>query len=58
MNQDQIKQLVAESTDPQDLASNLMQLIPMASKAQFKANLDHALYAGDVLGYVTAQGGK
>ena len=58
LNQDQIKQLVAESTDPQDLASNLMQLIPMASKAQFKANLDQALYAGDVLGYVTAQGGK
>ena len=51
LNQDQIKQLVAESTDPQDLASNLMQLIPMASKAQFKANLDQALYAGDVLGY-------
>ena len=58
LNQDQIKQLVAESTDPQDLASNLMQLIPMAPKAQFKANLDQALYAGDVLGYVTAQGGK
>ena len=58
LNQDQIKQLVAESTDPQDLASNLMQLIPMVSKAQFKANLDQALYAGDVLGYVTAQGGK
>ena len=54
LNQDQIKQLVAESTDPQDLASNLMQLIPMASKAQFKANLDQALYAGDVLGYVMA----
>jgi len=58
LNQDQIKQLVAESTDPQDLASNLMQLIPMASKAQFKANLDQALYAGDVLGYVTANNGK
>ncbi|MFW2066376.1 DUF935 family protein [Acinetobacter johnsonii] len=58
LNQDQIKQLVAESTDPQDLASNLMQLIPMASKAQFKANLDQALYAGDVLGYVTAGRGK
>jgi hypothetical protein len=26
----------------------------MASKAQFKANLDQALYAGDVLGYVMA----
>ena len=58
LNQDQIKQLVAESMDPQDLASNLMQLIPMASKAQFKANLDQALYAGDVLGYVMASGGK
>jgi len=58
LNQDQIKQLVAESTDPQDLASNLMQLIPMASKAQFKANLDQALYAGDVLGYVTASNAK
>jgi phage gp29-like protein len=58
LNQDQIKQLVADSSDPQDLASNLMQLIPMASKAQFKANLDQALYAGDVLGYVTANNGK
>jgi len=58
LNPDQIKQLVADSSDPQDLASNLMQLIPMASKAQFKANLDQALYAGDVLGYVTASKGK
>ncbi len=41
---------------PEGLAFNLMQLIPSVSESQFKANLDQALYAADVLGYATAQG--
>ncbi|WP_180175826.1 DUF935 family protein [Acinetobacter sp. YH12025] len=58
LSNEQIKQLVAESDSPEGLAFNLMQLIPSVSESQFKANLDQALYAADVLGYATAQGGK
>ncbi|WP_333833520.1 phage portal protein family protein [Acinetobacter schindleri] len=55
---DQVKELVFKSNSPESLAYNLMQLIPDATQTQFTANLDQALYAADVLGYVTAQGGK
>lgn len=55
---DQVKELVFKSDSPESLAYNLMQLIPGATQTQFTANLDQALYAADVLGYVTAQGGK
>ncbi|RFS32199.1 DUF935 family protein [Acinetobacter sp. SWAC5] len=54
----QIKALVFKSDGPESLAYNLMQLIPGATQTQFTANLDQALYAADVLGYVTAQNGK
>lgn len=55
---DQVKELVFKSDSPESLAYNLMQLIPGATQTQFTANLDQALYAADVLGYVTAQNGK
>ena len=55
---DQVKELVFKSDSPESLAYNLMQLIPSATQTQFTANLDQALYAADVLGYVTANGGK
>jgi phage gp29-like protein len=55
---DQVKELVFKSDSPESLAYNLMQLIPGATQTQFTANLDRALYAADVLGYVTAQNGK
>jgi hypothetical protein len=55
---DQVKELVFKSDGPESLAYNLMQLIPDATQTQFTANLDQALYAADVLGYVTAQNGK
>lgn len=55
---DQVKELVFKSDNPESLAYNLMQLIPGATQTQFTANLDQALYAADVLGYVTAQNGK
>ncbi|MFV5502496.1 phage portal protein family protein [Acinetobacter sp. 226] len=55
---DQVKELIFKSDSPESLAYNLMQLIPGATQTQFKANLDQALYAADVLGYVTAQGEK
>ena len=58
LNQDQIKQLVAESDSPEALVFNLAKLIPGASRTEFTANLDQALYAADVLGYVTASEGK
>jgi len=53
---DQVKELVFKSDSPESLAYNLMQLIPGANQTQFTANLDQALYAADVLGYVTAKG--
>lgn len=55
---DQVKELIFKSDSPESLAYNLMQLIPGATQTQFTANLDQALYAADVLGYVTAQNGK
>jgi phage gp29-like protein len=55
---DQVKELIFKSDSPEALAYNLMQLIPGATQTQFTANLDQALYAADVLGYVTAQNGK
>ena len=55
---EQVKELVFKSDSPVNLAYQLMQLIPGATQAQFTANLDQALYAADVLGYVTAQNGK
>ena len=58
LNQQQVNELIQTSETPEALAYNLMQLMPKASETQFKANLEMALYAGDVLGYVTAQGGK
>ena len=55
---DQVKELIFKSDSPESLAYHLMQLIPGATQTQFTANLDQALYAADVLGYVTAQNGK
>lgn len=55
---DQVKELIFKSDSPEALAYHLMQLIPGATQTQFTANLDQALYAADVLGYVTAQNGK
>ena len=58
LKSEQVKQLVAESDNPEALAFNLMQLIPGASQSQFTANLDQALYAADVLGYATSSKGE
>lgn len=52
LDQKQIAELVKQSVSPEALAFNLQKLIPHASKTEFTANLDRALYAGDVLGYV------
>jgi len=54
----QVNELLQKSETPEELAFNLMQLMPEASQSQFTANLERALYAGDVLGYVMASGGK
>ncbi|MFH7767825.1 DUF935 family protein, partial [Acinetobacter sp. BSP-28] len=58
LNQDQIKQLVAESDSPETLVFNLAKLLPEASRTEFTANLDQALYAADVLGYAMAKDGQ
>lgn len=54
----EIRQLASTSETPEVLAFNLMQLIPNATKTEFTAKLDQALYAADILGYMTASGGK
>ena len=58
LTNEQIKQLAAESETPEALLFNLSRLIPGATKSQFTAHLDQALYAADVLGYATAAKGK
>lgn len=57
LNQNQIVELIKQSESPEALAFNLQKLIPNASKTEFTANLERALYAGDVLGYVLSSGG-
>lgn len=58
LSQKQVNELLQQSETPEALAFNLMQLMPDASKTSFTVNLERALYTGDVLGYVTASGGK
>lgn len=58
LNQQQVNELIQSSDTPAALASNLMKLMPGSSETQFTANLEMALYAADVLGYVTADNGK
>lgn len=58
LSQKQINELIQSSETPEVLAFNLMQLMPDASQSQFSINLDRALYAADVLGYVTASEDK
>ncbi len=50
----QVNELLQKSETPEELAFHLIQLMPEASQSQFTANLERALYAGDVLGYMTA----
>lgn len=54
LDQKRISELVQLSESPEELAFNLQKLIPDASKSEFTVNLERALYAGDVLGYVSA----
>lgn len=54
LSQTDVNELVQKSDSPLELAFNLMQLMPGANESTFKANLDMALYAADVLGYVSA----
>ena len=54
LNNAQVNELLQKSGTPEELAFHLMQLMPEANQSQFTANLERALYAGDVLGYMTA----
>ncbi|WOE40711.1 phage portal protein family protein [Acinetobacter chinensis] len=58
LNQGQIDELLQKSENPTELAFNLMQMMPELNQTAFSANLDRALYAGDVLGYVSAEKSK
>ena len=54
LTNEQIKKITTESNNPETLIFNLTQLIPNATRTQFTAALDQALYAADILGYATA----
>jgi len=58
LSNDQVNELLQKSETPEELAFHMMQLMPEANQSQFTANLERALYAGDVLGYMTASEGK
>ena len=58
LSNDQVNKLLQKSETPEELAFHLMQLMPEANQSQFTANLERALYAGDVLGYMTESEGK
>ena len=58
LNDAEIRQLASTSDSPEALAFNLMQLIPKATKTEFTAKLDQALYAADMIGYVAASKGE
>lgn len=58
LNDAEIRQLASTSDSPEALAFNLAQLIPKATKTEFTAKLDQALYAADILGYMAASGGE
>lgn len=58
LNDAEIRQLASTSETPEALAFNLMQLIPKATKTEFTAKLDQALYAADILGYMAASEDK
>lgn len=57
LSMSEIQQLLSESDSPESLAFNLAQLIPKATKTEFTAKLDQALYAADMIGYVAASKG-
>ncbi|MEX5286994.1 phage portal protein family protein [Acinetobacter towneri] len=58
LSMSEIQQLLSESDSPESLVFNLAQLIPKATKTEFTAKLDQALYAADILGYMAASGGE
>ncbi|MGB5886525.1 MAG: DUF935 family protein [Acinetobacter venetianus] len=58
LDQAKINEIVQSTENVEELAVKLMQLMPNANESTFAANLDQALYAADVFGYVTAQGGN
>lgn len=55
---EQIKAVLDDSATPQDLIFGLSKIIPDATAHEFAANLDQALYAADILGYVFSSEGK
>lgn len=58
LDQKQVNDLLQMSASPEDVAFNLVQLIPGATKTEFTANLERALFQADVMGYVYSQEGK
>lgn len=58
LDQKQVNDLLQMSASPEDIASNLVQLIPDATQSEFTLNLERALFQADVMGYVYSQEGK
>lgn len=57
LDNQQLKELIFKSESPEELANNLMLMIPEATKQQFNAQLDEALYAASVFGVIASSGG-
>jgi phage gp29-like protein len=52
-----VKSAVLAATSPEDLADKLFALVGEdVSEPEFRETLERALYAADVLGYVSAEG--
>lgn len=57
LDNQQLKELIFKSESPEELANHLMHMIPNATKQQFNAQLDEALYAAAVFGVIASSGG-
>lgn len=57
LDNQQIKELIFKSESLEELTNNLMHMIPEATKQQFNAQLDEALYAASVFGVIASSGG-
>lgn len=58
LDQKQLKELIADVETSEQLQTKLFGILGDVPVSQFSAVLDQALYAADVLGYVTASEGK
>ena len=52
LSNEQVGELLQMSAAPEDVAFNLIKLVPDVTKSEFAVNLERALFQADVMGYV------